>query len=197
MPDRAQARLIAGLIFLTALAACTPRDLLFTGGAAAGTASMQERGLSGALSDYQLRLAINESWFHHSLQLYERASLMISKGRVVIIGRVPSEELKALASELAIKAGAVNPLNRLTIGPDLALGVRLTDESISLRLEGVYTFDRDVKALNYDVETKDGTVYVIGEAASMRERQRVMYLARYFPGVKTVEAFIEVTEYSE
>ncbi len=191
MPDRAQAGLIAFLLLLTA---CTPRDFLLGAGGAAGTASMQERGLSGALTDYQLRLAINESWFHHSIQLYERASLMISKGRVVIIGRVPSQELKTLAEELAIKAGAVNPVNRLTIGPDRSLGTRLADESISLRLEGVYTFDRDVKALNYDVETNDGTVYVIGEAESTRERQRVMYLARYFPGVKSVEAFIDVTE---
>jgi len=191
MPDRAQAWLIAILLLLTA---CTPRDLLLGAGGAAGTASMQERGISGALTDYQLRLAINESWFHHSIQLYERASLMISKGRVVIIGRVPSQELKTLAQELAVKAGAVNPQNRLTIGPDRSLGTRLADESISLRLEGVYTFDRDVKALNYDVETNDGTVYVIGEAESTRERQRVMYLARYFPGVKSVEAFIDVTE---
>lgn len=192
MPDRLKAGLSLALALL--LTACTPRDLLLGVGGAFGTSAMQERGISGALSDYQLRLAINESWFHHSVQLYERASLLISKGRVVIIGRVPSPELVSLAEELAVKAGAANPLNRLTIGPDFPVGVRLNDESISLRLEGVYTFDRDVKALNYDVETKGGTVYVIGEAASVREKQRVIYLAQYFPGVKAVEAYIEVTE---
>lgn len=191
-------RLTAGLMaaLLLALPACTPREMLMGVGGAAGTATMQERGLRGAMSDYQLRLAINESWFHHSLQLYERASLMISRGRVVIIGRVPSTELRELAETLARQAGAVYIANRLTVGPDIAFGQRLEDDSISLRLEGTYTFDRDVKALNYDVETKDGTVYVIGEAASARERQRVIYLARWFPGVKAVEAYIEVAENS-
>ncbi len=191
MPDCAKAGLIAVLVVLSA---CTPRDLLMGVGGSAGIASMQERGIDGALSDYQLRLAINDAWFKSSLQLYERASLLISKQRVVIIGRVPTQELKELAETLAKQAGATNIANRLTIGPDIAFGQRLEDDSIALRLEGTYTFDRDVKALNYDVETKDGTVYVIGEAASARERQRVIYLARWFPGVKAVEAYIEVVE---
>lgn len=193
MPDRSAPALILALVLL---AACTPRDLLLGGGGALGVASMQERGVSGAMSDYQLRLAINEAWFHASLQLYERASLMISKGRVVIIGRVPSEELADLAVRLAVKAGAQNPVSRLTIGPDIPLGQRLADDSVALRLEGAYTFDRDVNALNYDVESKDGTVYLMGEAASEREKRRVIYMARNFPGVRAVESYVHVTENS-
>lgn len=195
MPDRSAPALISLLLALL-LTACAPRDLLLSGGGAVGVASMQERGVSGALSDYQLRLAINEAWFHASLQLYGRASLMISEGRVVIIGRVPTQQLVDLASQLAVAAGAHEPVNRMTVGPDFPFVQRLEDDSISLRLEGTYTFDRDVRALNYDVETKDGTVYLIGEAASDREKRRVIWLAKNFPGVRDVESYVHVTESS-
>lgn len=191
MPDRAQAVLIALLVLLSA---CTPRDLLVSGAGATGIAAMQERGIGGAMSDYSLRLAINETWFYHSVDLYQRASLMISRGRVVIIGRVPTQEMKDMAGTLAVGAGAVNPLNRLTIGPDLSVGTKLSDESLALRLDGTYSFDGDVRALNYDVEVRDGVVYLIGEAVSEREKRRVIYVASHFSGVRAVESYINVVE---
>lgn len=183
-----------GLALLLVLAACTPRDLFFSGAATTGTAAMQERGIKGASDDYGLRLAISEAWFQNSVDLFQRCSLMISKGRVVMIGRVPTESMRQTAESLAHGVGATRLANRITVGPDIPLGRRLNDTAISARLDGILTFDRDVSAINYDVETRDGILYVIGEAGSESERRRVHYLASYLPGVIRVESYIDVSE---
>ncbi len=182
------------IVLLISLTACGPRDLLLGTGAAVGTASLQERGLRGAASDYGLRLAINDAWFKASLDLYERASLMISNGRVVMIGRVPSEELRIRAHALAETAARRPVINRLTVGDDLGFQRELADKSISLQLQSALTFDRDVNAVNYDVATVNGVVYLIGEAQNEREERRVRYLATTISGVQAVESFIQVPE---
>jgi osmotically-inducible protein OsmY len=178
------------LVCLLALSACTPRDILMGGGAAVGTAAMQERGMRGAASDYNLRLLINDAWFKASLDLYQRVSLLISQGRIVLIGRVPDEAMRLRAESLAQTAAGRAVTNRISVGPDIGLQRRLEDDALSARLEATLTFDRDVSALNYDVETRDGVVYLIGEARSESEQRRVIYLAHRLPGIRAVESFI-------
>jgi osmotically-inducible protein OsmY len=187
----------AGLMLaLLALAGCGPRDLLLGTGVAAGTASLQERGMSGAMSDYNLRLLINDAWFKNSLELYQHASLMISKGRIVIIGRVPTEAMRLQAERLAHAAAKTAIINRLQVGDALTLGQSLQDKSITTQIQAKLTFDRDVNALNFDVATVNGIVYVVGEAESEREERRIRYLASSVGGVKAIESHIHVPEFN-
>lgn len=183
-------RTAAVIILCLGVAACTPRDMLMGSGAAVGTAAMQERGLRGAANDYNTRLLINDAWFKHSLEMYQRVSLLISQRRVVIIGRVPDESIRLKAEQLAAQASGQKIVNRITVGPDISLQRRLEDDALSARLEGTLMFDRDVAAINYDVETRDGVVYLIGEARSDSESRRVAHLASQLPGIRAVENYI-------
>jgi osmotically-inducible protein OsmY len=184
----------ASLLILLALTACTPRDLVMGGGAALGTASMQERGIRGAVSDYNLRLLINDAWFKSSLDLYSRASLMISNGKIILIGRVPREELRTNAETLAHEATGHTIINRMTVGDDFGFTQSLTDKTTSARLRAALTFDRDVNALNFDIATINGVVYLVGEAQNEREERRVRYLASTIPTVLSVESYIHIPE---
>lgn len=182
------------LIVLLLLAGCGPRDVLLGTGVAAGTAGMQERGVSGAMSDYNLRLLINDAWFKASLELYQRASLMISNGKIVIIGRIPTEAMRMQAQSLAEKAAGRSVINRLQVGDDLTFGQGLSDKGITAQVRAKLTFDRDVNALNFDVATVNGIVYLVGEAESTREERRVRYLASTVGGVVSLESHIHVPE---
>lgn len=180
--------LTAGLLLLTP--ACTSRDLVFNGGGTVGEAALQERGIAGAARDYNLRLAINNAWFQSSVELFRRASLLISRGDVVIVGRVPDALMRAQAEQLARSAGALSVQNALTVGPDLSWGTTLQDQIISNRLELALTLDEDVSALNYQILTRDGVVYLAGEARDSAEFDQVHRVAASVPDVRKVESYV-------
>jgi osmotically-inducible protein OsmY len=180
------------LVILLALTACGPRDLFLGAGTAMGMGALQERGVGGGIKDYQIKLAINEKWFHASLRLYQRADLMVSEGKVVLTGRVPDEVTKLQAGLLAYEAGAKQVINCLTAGADLSLEQTMRDRAIALRLQAELTFDRDVASLNYDVAVSDGVVYFSGIARDESEIRRAKYLASALPGVRRVETFMDL-----
>jgi osmotically-inducible protein OsmY len=180
----------ASILTLLCLAACGPKDFLLGAGTMLGMGAMQERGVGGGISDYETKLAINEKWFRTSLELYQRADLMISQGRVLLTGRVADEVTKLQAGALAYEAGAKEVINRLTIGPDLSFEQGMKDRATALRLQADLTFDRDVAALNYDVAVSDGIVYLLGIARDEGEVRRVTYLASALSGVRGVESFM-------
>jgi osmotically-inducible protein OsmY len=162
------------------------------GATALGTSAYQERGVSGALNDYGLRIAINEAWFQHDIEMYRDIDLLISANRVVLIGRVPDPLQQVMAEQLAREAGALRLVNRIGVGPDVGLWQQMQDSWLTTRVELALSFDEDVNGLNYAVETIDGVVYVIGEAISEQEARRVQFLASTLPGVRKVETYIHV-----
>lgn len=184
------------LITLALLGGCGPRDLLLGTGAAVGTAAMQERGLDGATSDTGLRLAINDAWFKASMDLYGRCGLMISKGQVVITGRVPDTAMKQRAEALARLAGAREVINEITVGPDFPFMTGMTDRMIASQLRGTLTFDRDVSGINYAMAVNDGVVVLTGVAKSEAELRRVTFLASTIAHVRLVKSFVQVPESS-
>lgn len=178
------------LILMGALSGCTGRGLVLGGATALGTSAYQERGVSGALNDYGLRIAINEAWFQHNIEMYRDIDLLISSSRVVLIGRVPDPLQQVMAEQLAREAGAMRLVNRIEVGPEVSLWQQMQDSWLTTRLEMALSFDEDVNGLNYAVETIDGVVYVIGEAISEQEARRVQFLASTLPGVRKVETYI-------
>ncbi len=186
---RSMTLIMLGVALLTS-SACTSRDLFFNGGGTLGEAVLQERGVSGATSDYKLRLAINNAWLQSSVELFRRANLLVSRGDVVIVGRVPDALTKLQAGQLAQEAGALSVHNALTVGPDLSWETFLQDQIISNQLEMSLTFDSDVSALNYQILTRDGIVYLAGEARDGEEFDRVHALAADVPNVRKVESYV-------
>jgi len=184
----------SAVILLLALTGCTPRDFVMGAGAGVGTAAMQERGLEGATSDYNLRLLLNDAFFKDSLTLYQRVSFLISNGRIVMVGRVNTPMQKEHATILADRVTKRAVLNRLTVGDDLSWTQKLADDSASAQLRGTLIFDRDVSAINYDMITRGGVMYIIGESRSESESRRVRYLAEHISGIDSVETFFALPQ---
>ncbi len=180
------------LAVLLGASGCTPQGLALGGATVAGTAASQERGFVGTFSDFGLRLAINDAWFKFSVELFQQADLLLSDGRAVIVGRVPDEIAKWQAGELARQVGAVQVINRLEVGPPTTLAEDVTDRVVKTRLDVALTLDEDVNALNYEVESIAGVVYLMGHASSPLEARRVEFLAGVTPSVKRVETYILV-----
>lgn len=68
----------------------------------------------------------------------------------------------------------------------------MDDAGITTKVKTKYLTDKMVSALNVKVETKQGVVYLSGEAKSDTEKQRATELAMSIEGVKDVRNEIQV-----
>ena len=82
--------------------------------------------------------------------------------------------------------------DEIAVGPGETTWEAARDAWISARLRSDLVLDKDVRSMNYDIETVNGSVYLIGSARDHTELARVTHLARYLPGVKRVVSFIEI-----
>ena len=72
----------------------------------------------------------------------------------------------------------------------------MKDGWVTAQLQSKITFDKDVLAINYSIETVSGTVYLIGIAKSQREVDRVIAHARSLGYVKRVISHVRIKKAS-
>ena len=66
------------------------------------------------------------------------------------------------------------------------------DAWITTRVRSELILDPVVRSVNYDIDTANGSVYLIGSARSQDELDRATRIARYVPGVKRVVSYIDL-----
>lgn len=174
-------------------AACSPVGVAAGAGATAGVAAAQERGLSGALDDSQIRVQINHLWLQADEVMYRKVSLQVQQGRVLLTGIVPDEEMRAEAVRLAWQADGVKEvINEIQVGDGTGVDDYARDTWISAQLKSKLLFDGDVSSINYSIETVNGVIYLIGVAQSQAELDRVLNHARNLAHVRKVVSYVRL-----
>jgi osmotically-inducible protein OsmY len=173
--------------FVLALGGCSTTDLAVGGGATAGVAASQERGIDGALSDTQIAAEINYAWLQNSVNMFHELNIAVYGGRVMITGVLPNQAKADEAVALAWKSKGVREvINEILVDPSGTTGSFASDTWITAQLKAKLLFDRDVSAINYSVDTVRGVVYIMGIAQSQAELDRVIGYARNIEYVKKV-----------
>jgi hyperosmotically inducible periplasmic protein len=75
-------------------------------------------------------------------------------------------------------------------------GEQMSDASITAKVKSKFATDPDVSALNIDVDTQEGVVYLIGRVNSDAERREAQRLAEETHGVRSVKNLLEIVEHS-
>jgi osmotically-inducible protein OsmY len=162
-------------------------------GAVAGGAAYQERGIEGVARDFKIKARVLELWFQHEHTLGARVGLDVYEGQVLLTGVVREERMRADAVRLAWKAEeVVDVINEIEVSDGTGAEALVRDSWITTQLLAKLTFDRDVHAVNYEVETVNGVVYLIGIARDRAELDRVIAQARTIPYVRRVVDHVRV-----
>ena len=180
------------LITLLGVQACGPVGLAVGAGAASGVAAYQERGIEGVARDLKTS--------SHILDMFIRKQVGVEvyEGRVLLTGQVDNEQLRAEAVRLSWTAsGTKDVLNEIHV----TLGTNFLDTArdgwITTQLEAKLTFDEQVFAINYTIETVGGIVYLIGIAQSQEELDRVKNQAKSIEYVQYIISHVRVKDPSE
>jgi osmotically-inducible protein OsmY len=170
---------------------------LIVGGLAAagggGYAAAQERGFSGAVSDFQIQTDMQRAFVNAGPGLQEGVITTVYQGRVLLTGRVATPDMKARATQVAGRVSGVRALyDEVEVAPTGSAWDATKDAWITARLRSEMMLDPDVRSGNFTIDTSNGSVYLIGSARTQTELELATRIARYIPGVKRVVSYVEL-----
>ena len=188
-----RARIVSLLIIISItplLVGCA--SAVVGGGAAVGVAALEERTIGTVTDDTktaaQLRLLVFDKLPNHAL----RIGIEMFEGRALLTGAVPTEQVRADAVRLAWTVeGVKDVLNEIQISSSGIIDTA-RDVWITTQLTWKITFDENIHAINYVVETVNGTVYLIGIAQNRMELDRAIGYARGLNYVQKVISHVRL-----
>ena len=181
---------LAALVLSTsvlALSACEPITMVAGAGAAVGSSAAEDRGFEGAVDDTKIRAQINDLWFRADAEMYQKVSLTVHEGRVLLTGSVKKHEQRVEAVRLSWQAAGVREvLDEIQVEDKSGVIDYGRDVWIANNLRARLMFDQHVKNINYTVDVVNGVVYLMGVAQDGDELDRVVAHARDISDVKKV-----------
>lgn len=167
--------------------------MLIGAGTSVATAAMEERGLTEAANDFAIRAKINSLWLAQNEELALRTNIIVSEGRVLLTGTLPTPGMRLDAVRLAWQAGGVSEvINELQVANSDGITGYARDGWITTQLVSRLALDRRVQSINYEMETVNGTIYLIGIAQNEAELARVRNHARDIPYVRRVVSYVRL-----
>jgi osmotically-inducible protein OsmY len=155
------------------------------------TTPAEDRSFTDVTEDARIKLAISDRLLSSQYRdLFFDVSSIVYQGRVLLTGKVKSEQDKARATELARSIGGVKEVfNEIIVAGD-NLANAANDTFIEAEIKARLLGTRDVKSIDYRWTAVNGTVYLIGLARSNAEARRAVEVIRNTKYVKQVVAHV-------
>ena len=104
-------------------------------GVAAGTAAVQEGGVSRAVDDARIQTEINNYWFQYDVSMFRKLDLTINQGRVLITGVVQDPAHRVEAVRMAWQPrGVIQVINEIKVADSDGIIGFAKDSWITTRL---------------------------------------------------------------
>ncbi|MEL7129983.1 MAG: BON domain-containing protein [Pseudomonadota bacterium] len=124
---------------------------------------------------------------------YGEVDVEIVDGLVLLSGRVISPELRVKAEEIAWSSSRTrNVANEIQIEPPGGFRANVSDTWISTKVRSALTTARAVRGINYNIETYNGIVYLMGTARTQAELEAAATKASRVRGVREVVSYVKV-----
>jgi len=182
-------------------------SLLFficTGCVGISTTGMFGTGVSVALDPRSLGTQIDDSVMQKNITarliLRDKSYLISIKtkvldGRIFLTGKINNPEEKLYLTKLAWETkGARSVKNDVKIKEDFNFQQSAKDLLITSQLRTALIFNRNVKAINYQIDTYKKKIFIYGISLNEAERKEVINEAKEILDVKDVIASIFLVE---
>ena len=158
----------------------------------AGYAANQERGVGGTAGDFSLKTNIQTALAKSNLEMAAHVDVTVYEGRALLTGTAPDPQMKAEASDAARSIPGVRAVyDEIQVAPTELVWSSTKDAWITSEVRSRLVFS-NVRSVNYNVETVDNSVYLIGSARGQAELDHATDLARNVPNVKRVVSYVEI-----
>lgn len=174
---------------------CTPIGAVAGAGATAGTMSAQERGFKTSVKDTVILAKINQLWLQNDFSMFTNLTAKVVEGRVLLTGTVAKTDNRIAAVRLTWQVNGVNQvLNEIEVADTSDLLDVTRDVWVTTQLRFKLTVDGQIKAINYAIDTVNGTVYLMGIAQNVSELDRVKAHARNLQYVRRILSYVRIKD---
>ncbi|MBA4118696.1 MAG: hypothetical protein C0514_07375 [Candidatus Puniceispirillum sp.] len=151
------------------------------------TSAVEERGISGVASDADIKARILVKFSEHDGELFANITVVVHQGRVLLTGTVstPQKHIAAVRYVWEVK-GVKEVMDELKTGQNQGFGDAAKDSWITTRIKSKLLFTNDINSINYNLQTVDGVIYLMGIAKDQKELDQVLNIIRNTSGVKKV-----------
>ena len=157
------------------------------------TVTKEDRTIGEFVDDALIKTVIKNTYFDQSGNLFFNVDVEVSQGRVLLTGTVENMDLKIEATRIAWGVEDVKTvINELQISNSDNIFNFADDLVISTKVSGRLILEEEVNSLNYNIETVNKVVYIIGIANSDDEQKKVIDIASDVYGVEGVIDYITI-----
>lgn len=181
------------LIALLPLSGCVA---VAVGAAGAATvAASKDQTIGQTIDDAAAFNEIKARLLSESATRFGQVDVEVSSGLVLLTGRVDRPEDRTYAEGIAWTSAYTRDVaNEIRIEPPGGFFANVSDSVISSRVRARLLGSSRVKMVNYNVETYNGVVYLMGIARTPEELRRAAEEASLVGGVKQVVSYVRVAE---
>ena len=190
------ALLLCSVIAMASQCSCTPVGTAIGASARAGIALAEDRPINEVVSDAALKIAINTQLLEASFQdLFWTVKTTVFEGRVLLTGRVTTNNLRDKTSEIVWGIGGVREvLNELEVGDGRDVAGSARDRIITVSLRSKILGDQKISGINYKISAYNHAIYLIGVAQSRNEMDRVVAHAREVRYVRKLVNYVLLSQ---
>ena len=157
------------------------------------TVAKEDRTIGEFIDDALIKTVIKNTYFDQSGNLFFNVDVEVSQGRVLLTGTVENMDLKIEATRIAWGVEDVKTvINEIQISNSDNIFNFADDLVISTKVSGRLILEEEVNSLNYNIETVNKVVYIIGIANSDDEQKKVIDIASDVYGVEGVIDYITI-----
>ena len=157
------------------------------------TVSNSDRSIGEFVDDVLIKAVLKNSYFDQSENIFFNVDVEVSQGRVLLTGTVDNIDLRIEATRIAwgVK-GVQTVINEIQISESDNILNFADDLVISTKVIAKLMLDEEVNSLNYNIETVNKVVYIIGISSSSDEKKKAIDLTKEVFGVEEVIEYITI-----
>ena len=176
------------------LSSCAP-VFMAGGGALVGGTALQERTVGTQINDKAIWGRIVAALAEKD-KGYSDLSIEVNEGRVLLIGQLPTPEDRLEVLKIVWKQQGVSEvINEIQVSDDEhSFKGFATDSWITTQVKSKLLFAQDVRSVNYNVETINRVVDLIGIAQNQEELDDVTSIASKVKYVEKVVSYVRLKD---
>ena len=179
--------LILPLLCATLLSACSVTS--------AGLSKNDERSFAGALNDVNAGRAIKARMTRAYDYSLKSVDIEVAEGVALLSGSVPSKEDRIEAARIAWSAPHVEQVgNEILIGDKRSFIRGAKDGVLEKAVRTRLLANGAIKSQNFNVETHEGIVYLLGVARTPEELEQAAQIAAQTRGTREVISYARLSD---
>jgi len=155
----------------------------------------EERSVGTFIDDTVIAARLKNLYFNQNEKIFFNVDVEVNEGRVLLTGTVETSDIRIEATKLAWGiTDVVTVINEIQISENDNILDYADDLVITTKINAKLLINKEINNLNYNIDTVNKIVYVIGIAQNKNELANVIDIINSVYGVQEVINYVRLKE---